>query len=128
VRLSSIIFTLILVAQPIAFASVLSGQKLAADDLGEVNKIALKIPLVSYPRAASNADVGGQVRVRVWINKKGAVTRAAVISGHRLLRKMALRSARGAEFPAGLGNCRSCKYATGVLVYTFVAPSDQFRK
>ena len=89
-------------------------------DVGEVNKKALKLPLIAYPPAARAAGVHGIVKVRVWINKKGDVARASFVSGPRLLRRVAIESARGAKFPPNLGDCPLCRYVTGVLVYTFV--------
>ena len=44
-------------------------------DLGEINKQALRIPLVDYPPAARAAGIYGIVKVRVWIDKKGEVIR-----------------------------------------------------
>jgi TonB family protein len=90
-------------------------------DLGEVNKQALKIPLVDYPPAAMAAGVYGIVKVRVWIDKKGDVIRAVVVAGPRLLRRVTLQSAKGARFPPNLGDCDPC-HVTGFLVYTFERP------
>ena len=89
-------------------------------DVGDVNKVALKMPLVAYPRNAWRAGVHGVVKVRVWINRKGDVVRALAESGHRMLRGVSLRAAKQSKFPPNLGDCDTCRYATGVLTYTFV--------
>ena len=91
-----------------------------AVDLGEINKKAIKLPLVQYPRAARVAGIDGTVRVRVWFNQKGDVVRASVVAGPKQLRSVSLQSAKAAKFSANLGNCDSCRYFTGILVYTFV--------
>jgi len=88
-------------------------------DLGEINRKALRIPLAAYPPAARTAGIYGIVKVRVWIDKKGDVIRAVVVAGPRLLRRVTLQSAKGAKFPANIGDCDSC-HVTGFLVYTFV--------
>ena len=89
-------------------------------DVGDVNKVALKMPLLSYPRDAWKAGIHGVVKVRVWINMRGDVVRAMAVSGHRMLRGTSLRGAQQSKFPPNLGNCDTCRYATGVLTYTFV--------
>ena len=92
-------------------------------DLGDVNKIALKMPLLEYPRGARAAKVYGIVKVRIWIDKKGDVVRTKAISGHRLLRSTSIRGAQQSKFPPNLGSCDSCRYVTGILTYTFVNPN-----
>lgn len=88
-------------------------------DVGDVNKVALKIPLITYPRNALKAGIYGVVKVRVWINRSGDVVRAMVISGHRMLREPSLRSAKQSKFPPNLGDCDMCRHAIGVLTYRF---------
>ena len=89
-------------------------------ELGDVNKKAVKLPMIEYPRAAREAGVHGIVKVRVWINKRGDVIRTSIVSGPRPLRSVSLRSAKRAKFPPGLGDCELCRSVTGVMTYTFV--------
>ena len=89
-------------------------------DVGDLNRVALKMPLLAYPRNAWKAGVHGVVKVRVWINMRGDVVRAMAVSGHRMLQGTSLRAAKQSQFPPNLGDCNTCRYATGVLTYTFV--------
>jgi hypothetical protein len=91
----------------------------ATADLGEVNKKALYTPLTDYPPAARDAGVNGIVKVRVVINKAANVVKTAVVSGPKLLQRVAVGAAKKSKFPPNLGECESCRYVTGVLVYTF---------
>jgi TonB family protein len=88
-------------------------------DLGEVNRIALEMPIPFNP-PAMRRRVYGVVKVQVWINKKGDVIRTLVASGPKPLRRAAVQSAAGTKFAPNLGDCPSCRYVTGFLTYTFV--------
>ena len=112
------ILVTILCAHLVAAPVTQSSQNARSVDLGELNKIALKIPIV-VPPIAVRAGAHGVVRVRVWISKKGDVIRTLVVSGPRSLRSSAVRSARGSKFQPNLGDCPACRYVTGVMVYTF---------
>jgi TonB-like protein len=98
-------------------------------DLGVVNGRAVHLPLLDYPRAARKAHAGGLVEIRVLINMKGEVTRASVVSGHRLLRQVCLESGRKSLFPAQMAACEDCTHFIGTLQYKFnLAASDAANK
>jgi len=97
-------------------------QKVESDcSKGELNRVALEIPLIAYPPAARQKNVRGRVAIKVFINESGDVYHAVVMNGPALLRKAALRSALGAKFKPFIEDNTARKCA-GILNYTFNTP------
>ena len=117
---SAIVLTLIFATQIVGSQNPRSKTSGPTVDLGELNKNALYMPIIAYPPAAREAGVNGIVKIRVFINKAGSVVRTAVVSGPKLLQQVSLAAARKSKFPPNLGDCESCRYVTGILVYTFM--------
>lgn len=90
----------------------------------KLNALALRLPLLSYPREAWRRGIGGLVTIKVFVNEKGAVYYASAVEGHRLLRPAALRSARAAHFAPFTQDDRPVKCA-GHLFYQFDPPEAQ---
>jgi outer membrane biosynthesis protein TonB len=88
---------------------------------GVMNSLAVKMPLLQYPREAMKRGIGGKVTIKVFVNEKGVVYYAMAVDGPPILRKPALKSAREAEFPPFKRDDQPIK-CTGLLVYTFNAP------
>lgn len=55
----------------------------------------------AYPLVAVYSSTGGQVKVKLVIDKSGAVTAADVVEGHKLLAAAAVDAARKWRFTAG---------------------------
>jgi TonB family protein len=56
-----------------------------------------------YPPLAGQLQIAGDVEVKIKVRKDGSVESAKVVSGHVLLRQVALESAQRSEF-----ECRNC--------------------
>ncbi len=79
---------------------------------GNVALVSLFRPV--YPSLARQADISGEVNVAVTVNQDGTI-KAAIESGHAMLRQAALDSAKQSSF-----ECRMCAAALSYsLVYTF---------
>jgi TonB family protein len=55
----------------------------------------------AYPLVAVYSSTGGQVKVKLVIDKSGAVTAVDVVEGHKLLASAAAEAARKWRFTAG---------------------------
>jgi len=55
----------------------------------------------AYPLVAVYSSTGGQVKVKLVIDKSGAVTAANVVEGHKLLAAAAVEAAKKWRFTAG---------------------------
>lgn len=87
---------------------------------GPVNSIALRLPIIAYPRKAARRGVGGKVTIKVFVNEKGIVYYAVPVEGHPLLHEATLRSARAAIFAPFTQNGGPIKCA-GLLEYKYNA-------
>jgi hypothetical protein len=67
-----------------------------------------------FPRLAQIAHVSGTVEVKIDVGRDGAVESALVVSGHPLLIKAALESARRLRF-----DCRECTEAGSVYLLRY---------
>ena len=85
---------------------------------GVLNSVALKIPLLAYPREAIRRSIGGKVTIKVFVNEMGRVYYASAVDGPPILRKAALASARGSRFAPFTRDDQPIK-CTGLLIYTF---------
>ncbi|MCL4853535.1 MAG: TonB family protein [Bryobacteraceae bacterium] len=56
-----------------------------------------------YPLVAAYSSTGGQVKVKLVIDRSGAVTAANVVEGHKLLAAAAVEAARKWRFTASSG-------------------------
>ena len=86
-------------------------------ELDVINRSALKLPQPKYPLEATQANITGEVRVRVIVDHTGRVIWARIESGHTLLQaevsKVVCR-ARFAELCVG-----PPVRISGVLIYRF---------
>jgi TonB family protein len=86
---------------------------------GVLNGEALGLPHPEYPAIARIAHASGTVVVRVVIDEEGKVIAAQAMSGHPLLRPVAVKAARDARFSPTLQEGKPVK-VLGVLTYNFV--------
>ena len=87
---------------------------------GVLNGRAISLPKPAYPAIARQAHASGTVVVQVTIDENGNVISAAAVSGHPLLRAVAVSAARGARFSPTKLSGQPVK-VTGVITYNFVA-------
>ena len=87
---------------------------------GVLNGKAISLPKPAYPAIARSAHASGTVVVQVTIDENGHVISAAAVSGHPLLRGVAVQAARGARFSPTKLSGQPVK-VTGVITYNFVA-------
>jgi periplasmic protein TonB len=87
---------------------------------GVLNGKAISLPKPAYPQIARQAHASGTVVVQVTIDENGRVISAAAVSGHPLLRGVAVQAARGARFSPTKLSGQPVK-VTGVITYNFVA-------
>ena len=87
---------------------------------GVLNGKAISLPKPAYPAIARSAHASGTVVVQVTIDENGRVISAAAVSGHPLLRGVAVQAARGARFSPTKLSGQPVK-VTGVITYNFVA-------
>jgi protein TonB len=87
---------------------------------GVLNGKAISLPKPAYPAIARQAHASGTVVVQVTIDENGNVISAAAVSGHPLLRGVAIQAARGARFSPTKLSGQPVK-VTGVITYNFVA-------
>jgi protein TonB len=92
----------------------------AAISGGVLNGKAISLPKPSYPPIARQAHAAGTVVVQVTIDENGNVISASAVSGHPLLRAVAVAAARGARFSPTKLSGQPVK-VTGVITYNFVA-------
>lgn len=87
---------------------------------GVLNGKAISLPKPAYPPIARQAHASGTVVVQVTIDENGNVISAQAVSGHPLLRAVAVSAARGARFSPTKLSGQPVK-VTGVITYNFVA-------
>ncbi|MDQ2920798.1 MAG: TonB family protein [Acidobacteriota bacterium] len=87
---------------------------------GVLNGKAISLPKPAYPPIARQAHASGTVVVQVTIDENGNVVSASAVSGHPLLRAVAVAAARGARFSPTKLSGQPVK-VTGVITYNFVA-------
>ena len=87
---------------------------------GVLNGKAISLPKPAYPPIARQAHAAGTVVVQVTIDENGSVISASAVSGHPLLRAVAVAAARGARFSPTKLSGQPVK-VTGVITYNFVA-------
>ena len=87
---------------------------------GVLNGKAISLPKPAYPPIARQAHAAGTVVVQVTIDENGNVISASAVSGHPLLRAVAVAAARGARFSPTKLSGQPVK-VTGVITYNFVA-------
>jgi periplasmic protein TonB len=87
---------------------------------GVLNGKAISLPKPAYPPIARQAHASGTVVVQVTIDENGNVISASAVSGHPLLRAVAVQAARGARFSPTKLSGQPVK-VTGVITYNFVA-------
>jgi protein TonB len=87
---------------------------------GVLNGKAISLPKPQYPPIARQAHASGTVVVQVTIDENGGVISASAVSGHPLLRAVAVAAARGARFSPTKLSGQPVK-VTGVITYNFVA-------
>jgi len=87
---------------------------------GVLNGKAISLPKPAYPPIARQAHASGTVTVQVTIDENGSVISAVAVSGHPLLRAVAVSAARGARFSPTKLSGQPVK-VTGIITYNFVA-------
>ncbi len=87
---------------------------------GILNGKAVSLPKPQYPAAARAERASGPVAVQVLIDEQGMVISAAAVSGHALLRDVAVEAARAAQFSPTFLSGQPVK-VSGVITYNFVA-------
>ncbi len=90
---------------------------------GNMNLVALHLPLLEYPRQALRKGIGGRVTIKVFVDESGNVYHALAVDGPGLLKRAALRSAREAAFAPFTQDAKPVRCA-GLLVYTFKPPNQ----
>lgn len=88
---------------------------------GVINGNAISLPKPPYPRPAQMVGADGDVQVQVTIDEAGKVIYARAISGHPLLRNVAVNAARSARFNPTRLSDQPVK-VTGIIVYKFTRP------
>ena len=91
---------------------------------GILNSKATSLPAPAYPPAAKAVRAQGAVNVQVTVDEEGNVISASAVSGHPLLRAAAVKAAREAKFSPVMLSGQPVRF-TGVVVYNFVAPSEE---
>jgi len=79
---------------------------------GEAVMVSLLSP--KYPPLARQANITGDVEIRLEIRKDGSIQSAVVVSGHPMLTQAALESAQQSRF-----ECRTCEEEVTALSLTF---------
>jgi TonB family protein len=109
-----LILSLGILARTAALQSMLAQQTAPTDLQNTVSITKLAEP--SYPPLALQGRIQGEVQIAVSVRKDGTLQSATVKSGHPILGRAALQSAKNSEY-----DCRSCSKAitSYSLVYTF---------
>jgi TonB family protein len=68
----------------------------------------------SYPPLARQANITGDVELKMEIRRDGSVQSASIVSGHPMLAQAALSSAQRSQF-----DCRGCGDAVTVALFTY---------
>lgn len=87
-------------------------------ELGSLIGRAVRMITPSYPMAAKQMNINGQVTVQVALDEKGNVTSAKAVSGPQFLRSASEEAARNSKFKPALAGNEAVK-ATGFVVYNF---------
>lgn len=88
-------------------------------DLGQLNGLALKLAMPTYPELAQKLNAQGKVTVQIMLDEEGKVISAKATSGSTLLRSSSEDAARKSKFkPTMVGN--QAVRATGFITYNFV--------
>lgn len=85
---------------------------------GVLNAKAISKPEPVYPPIARRAKPSGSVTVQVLVDEQGKVISAVALTGHRLLRKAAVKAAYQAKFEPTVLSGQPIR-VSGVLVYNF---------
>jgi TonB family protein len=88
--------------------------------LQELNGKALSLPAPLYPAPARAAHASGVVIVWVSVDETGKVISASAVTGHPLLRGVAVEAAKLARFSSVMLNGQPVKI-TGIITYNFIA-------
>ncbi|HEV2914615.1 MAG TPA: energy transducer TonB [Pyrinomonadaceae bacterium] len=86
---------------------------------GVLNGDAISLPKPVYPSTAKLVKASGMVMVQVLIDETGKVVSAQAVSGHSLLRAVAVEAAYKARFRPTLLSQQPVK-VSGVITYNFV--------
>jgi TonB family protein len=85
---------------------------------GVLNAKAISKPMPPYPPIAKRTKLSGFVVVRVLVDEEGNVISAKALTGHRLLRKAAVKAAYQAKFEPTTLSGQPVR-VSGVLTYDF---------
>jgi TonB family protein len=98
-------------------ATALQGIAQSTDANSSLTSVALtKLAPLSYPLAARQARIQGEVQITVGVRQDGSVESAILASGHPFLAIAALQNAKDSEY-----ECRRCgqQVTSYSLVYSF---------
>ncbi len=107
--------TLFLVAVLATNYTPLAAQQISSSDSrskGEAVMISAFNP--TYPPLARQANITGDVELKLEIRKDGSIQTVSVVSGHPMLTQAALDSAQRSHF-----ECRGCEDAVTVASFTY---------
>ena len=86
--------------------------------LGVLNGKALRLPQPLYPASAKAARASGTVVVQILVDEQGKVVAAEAVSGHQLLRPVAVQAAYLARFSPVVLEGQPVK-VSGIITYNF---------
>lgn len=86
---------------------------------GVLNGRAVSLPKPLYPLSARNARASGIVSIEILVDENGVVVSARALSGHPMLRPLAVKAAYRARFSPTFLSGKPVK-VSGVLTYNFV--------
>jgi protein TonB len=86
------------------------------DSISEIVRKPVKLVRPTYPQAARNARVGGEVELQALVGTDGKVEKVTVLSGHPMLVSAAADAVRGWRFEPLTINGRAVEFSTRVII------------
>jgi TonB family protein len=107
--------TLYLLALVASICTTLAAQQTPPSDSRAKGEIVIVSPFdPAYPPLARQANITGDVELKLEIRQDGTIQSASVVSGHPMLTQAALDSAQRSRF-----ECRGCDHALTVGSFTY---------
>ena len=95
--------------------TTLAAQQTPPSDSPSKGEVVMVSPFnPTYPPLAQQANITGDVELKLEIREDGTIQSASVVSGHPMLTQAALDSARRSHF-----DCRGCDHAITVRSFTY---------
>jgi TonB family protein len=117
--LLGILFSLALGCLPAAAQPDGTAKAVKIAEGGVINGKAVSLPKPAYPATAKAVSASGAVSVRVTIDEEGNVVSAEAVSGHPLLRAVAVDAAKRAKFKPTMLSGMAVK-VSGIIIYNFL--------